>query len=88
MNTTPLRGVLGLALGLGCTGVSAQILAPAPAPAPAAPFDWRDIQFGSVIPDEEYVDQPYILRSGAAELQHLTSAMSRPVSLQASSNRA
>ena len=62
MNTTPLRGVLGLALGLGCTGVSAQILAPAPAPAPAAPFDWRDIQFGSVIPDEEYVDQPYILR--------------------------
>ena len=29
---------------------------------PPVPTDWRDIQFGSVIPDEEYVDQPYVVR--------------------------
>ncbi len=51
-------------LALGGAGVSAQILPPfLPVTAPASvPTDWRDIQFGSVIPDEEYVDQPYIVR--------------------------
>lgn len=44
---------------------SAQIVAPPPTPATKAPPppDWRDIQFGAVIPDEEYVDQPYLMRT-------------------------
>jgi hypothetical protein len=51
--------VLSAAAPLG-----AQILPAEPKPPTGAPAtaDWRDIQFGSVIPDEEYVDQPYVVR--------------------------
>ena len=51
-----------LLLGLGVTRGGAQILPPTPAKAPTPAVDWRDIQFGSTIPDEEYVDQPYIVK--------------------------
>jgi len=40
----------------------AQIVADKAAPRPPA-TDWRNIDTGAVIPDEEYVDQPYILRT-------------------------
>ena len=49
---------------LTCGGatIGAQILSHEPPRSAPATVDWRDIQFGSVIPDEEYVDQPYIVR--------------------------
>lgn len=62
MSSLLTRGVVWLGIGVVCGAVQAQILAPPAARVPAAPFDWRDIQYGSLIPDEEYVDQPYILR--------------------------
>ena len=56
-----LRAVFAL-LALSAGTMCAQILSPTGAQ-PAPPTnDWRDIQFGRVIPDEEYVDQPYIVR--------------------------
>lgn len=52
----------GWLLACGWGALSAQILPPAAGPAAAPRTDWRDIESGQVIPDEEYVDQPYIVR--------------------------
>lgn len=61
MAILPQWRVTGWFLACGAM-LPAQILSPeAKAPA-AVRTDWRDIQFGAVIPDEEYVDQPYIVR--------------------------
>ncbi len=63
MSNSPFPSALRLLLGLTGTCGCAQILAPSGATkAPAPSVDWRDIQYGAVIPDEEYVDQPYIVR--------------------------
>lgn len=56
------RCVLLAGLSLGAGSLSGQILSPA-APAGAPVPDWRDIARGAVIPDEEYVDQPYIVQT-------------------------
>jgi hypothetical protein len=53
--------VLWLLAGFGLR-LSAQIALPAPSKAAAPAPDWRNIENGFIIPDEEYVDQPYIVR--------------------------
>ncbi len=57
------RLALGLWAGSGAAAW-AQIVAEKVPAAPRAPAaDWRNIEHGAIIPDEEYVDQPYIVRT-------------------------
>lgn len=56
-----LPPLLAAMLTGGMSILFGQIL-PAAKPA-SAPTDWRNIETGLVIPDEEYVDQPYIVRT-------------------------
>lgn len=60
-----IRRLLGAALWVsGAAAACAQIIAEkVPAAVRPPPTDWRNIDFGSVIPDEEYVDQPYVVRT-------------------------
>ncbi|MBI5689859.1 MAG: hypothetical protein HZC55_07140 [Verrucomicrobia bacterium] len=64
MRSTPvMMAVLALlSLAGGWRIGRAQILGPTETRPPTPPIDWRDLQHGSVIPDEEYVDQPYLVR--------------------------
>ena len=55
----PLVLALGTLSGFSAWG---QIVAERPATT-QTPGDWRNIENGNVIPDEEYVDQPYLLRT-------------------------
>ncbi len=67
------RGAAVTGAFLAAVSLPAQILSTTP-PATPPTADWRDIGNGAAIPDEEYVDQPYIVAADGAWLCVLTTS--------------